>query len=88
MGVCNSSESAEGLVEGLSTTDTSYILEAYCHIGCLIEVPIAIPPLGSGNGGLDWIKVKQILENHLKNVDCDIQIYEPNAKINGSWSIG
>ena len=30
-------------VSGLSTTDTSYIMEAYCHIGCLIEVPIAIP---------------------------------------------
>lgn len=30
-------------ISGLSTTDTSYIMEAYCHIGCLIEVPIAIP---------------------------------------------
>ncbi len=42
---------------------------------------IAIPPLGSGNGGLDWIKVKQILAKHLNDVDCDIYIYEPNATI-------
>lgn len=42
---------------------------------------IAIPPLGSGNGGLDWNKVKQILEKHLSDVDCDIYIYEPSAAI-------
>lgn len=42
---------------------------------------IAIPPLGSGNGGLDWNKVKQILEKHLADVNCDIHIYEPSAAI-------
>lgn len=42
---------------------------------------IAIPPLGSGNGGLDWNKVKQILEKHLADVDCEIHIYQPNAAI-------
>lgn len=42
---------------------------------------IAIPPLGSGNGGLDWSKVRQILERHLSSVDCDIYIYEPSAFI-------
>lgn len=42
---------------------------------------IAIPPLGSGNGGLDWNKVKQILEKYLGNLDCDIFIYEPSAAI-------
>lgn len=42
---------------------------------------IAIPPLGSGNGGLDWNRIKQILENHLANVDCEIYIYEPSAAI-------
>ncbi len=42
---------------------------------------LAIPPLGSGNGGLDWKKVKLILEKHLSNVDCDIYIYEPNEAI-------
>ncbi len=42
---------------------------------------IAIPPLGSGNGGLDWNKVKQILMKHLSDLDCDIQIYEPSTAI-------
>jgi O-acetyl-ADP-ribose deacetylase (regulator of RNase III) len=42
---------------------------------------IAIPPLGSGNGGLDWNKVKQILEKHLADADCDIHIYEPSTAI-------
>ncbi len=42
---------------------------------------IAIPPLGTGNGGLNWNKVKQILENHLSNVNCEIFIYEPNSTI-------
>ncbi|MFN8437035.1 MAG: macro domain-containing protein [Cytophagales bacterium] len=42
---------------------------------------IAIPPLGSGNGGLDWNKVKQLIENHLSSVDCEIFVFEPNAKI-------
>lgn len=42
---------------------------------------IAIPPLGSGNGGLDWSKVKQILEKYLSNLDCEILIYEPSAAI-------
>jgi O-acetyl-ADP-ribose deacetylase (regulator of RNase III) len=42
---------------------------------------IAIPPLGAGNGGLDWKKVKQLLEQYLSNVDCEILIYEPSAAI-------
>ncbi len=42
---------------------------------------IAIPPLGAGNGGLNWNKVKQILEKYLSGIDCDIYIYEPNTII-------
>lgn len=42
---------------------------------------IAIPPLGAGNGDLDWNKVKKILENYLTDVECDIYIYEPNTSI-------
>ena len=42
---------------------------------------IAIPPLGAGNGGLDWIKVKTIMEQYLYNINCDIYIYQPNASI-------
>jgi len=42
---------------------------------------IAIPPLGAGNGGLDWNRVKAIIEHYLTNVDCNVQIYQPNAII-------
>lgn len=42
---------------------------------------IAIPPLGSGNSGLDWHKVKQMMINHLTDVDCDIHIYKPSSEI-------
>jgi len=42
---------------------------------------IAIPPLGSGNGGLDWNKVKPLIEKHLFNIDCIINVYEPSSAI-------
>lgn len=42
---------------------------------------IAIPPLGSGNGGLDWNKVKVIMEKHLSGLACEIYIYEPSTVI-------
>jgi O-acetyl-ADP-ribose deacetylase (regulator of RNase III) len=43
---------------------------------------IAIPPLGCGNGGLKWEKVKSMIDKylgHLSNVD--IQVYEPNEAV-------
>ena len=42
---------------------------------------IAIPPLGSHNGGLDWFRVKEMIIGSLNDVDCDIRIYEPTAAI-------
>lgn len=42
---------------------------------------IAIPPLGAGNGGLDWNKVRNLIEKHLADVKADIYIYQPNATI-------
>lgn len=38
---------------------------------------LAIPPLGAGQGGLDWQKVKSILVEKLSGLDLDIIIYEP-----------
>lgn len=39
---------------------------------------ISIPPLGSGNGGLKWNEVKELIESKLSNIpDVDIYIYEP-----------
>ncbi len=40
---------------------------------------IAIPPLGCGNGGLEWNVVKPIILKELKNIESNIEIiiYEP-----------
>ena len=42
---------------------------------------VAIPPLGAGNGGLEWGKVKQIIEQKLQSLNIEIIIYEPNNSI-------
>ena len=42
---------------------------------------IAIPPLGAGNGGLNWGKVKKIIEEKLSQLDIKILIYEPTSHI-------
>lgn len=41
---------------------------------------IAIPPLGSGLGGLDWADVRQLIEAKLCNLDdVEILVYEPKG---------
>lgn len=43
---------------------------------------IAIPPLGCGNGGLNWEKVKLLIEKYLESIEnVEIIIYEPNAAV-------
>lgn len=42
---------------------------------------IAIPPLGAGNGGLDWNRVKKMILETLSDVHCDVYLYEPTAYI-------
>lgn len=43
---------------------------------------IAIPPLGCGNGGLRWEKVKKLLVDRLAELgDVEIQLFEPSAEI-------
>jgi O-acetyl-ADP-ribose deacetylase (regulator of RNase III) len=42
---------------------------------------IALPPLGSGNGGLDWHDVKPLIVSALGSLqDVDIRIYEPTER--------
>jgi O-acetyl-ADP-ribose deacetylase (regulator of RNase III) len=42
---------------------------------------IALPPLGCGNGGLDWHVVRPLIETALRDLpDVDIVVYEPTAK--------
>jgi O-acetyl-ADP-ribose deacetylase (regulator of RNase III) len=43
---------------------------------------IAIPPLGCGNGGLKWEKVKQLMDKYLGALkDVDIIVFEPNDAV-------
>jgi O-acetyl-ADP-ribose deacetylase (regulator of RNase III) len=39
---------------------------------------VAMPPLGCGNGGLLWDKVKVIIQEKLNNIDSEIMVYEPS----------
>ncbi len=42
---------------------------------------VAIPPLGSGNGGLQWSDVRSAIEVALEGLsDVDVVVYEPTAK--------
>ncbi len=41
---------------------------------------IAIPPLGAGNGGLDWSEVRPQIEQALAGLDTEILVFEPTQK--------
>lgn len=41
---------------------------------------VAIPPLGSGNGGLDWPVVRDRIERALGDLDIEIQVFEPTPQ--------
>lgn len=42
---------------------------------------IAIPPLGSGNGGLNWTEVRPLIEKALGSLEgVNVIVYEPTAK--------
>jgi O-acetyl-ADP-ribose deacetylase (regulator of RNase III) len=43
---------------------------------------ISIPPLGTGNGGLKWEKVKELMDRYLGTLaNVDIFIYQPNDAV-------
>lgn len=41
---------------------------------------VAIPPLGAGNGGLDWKQVKPVIEEELADLNVEILVFEPTDK--------
>lgn len=45
---------------------------------------IAVPPLGCGNGGLDWEIVKPMIERHLGALYTEVVVYEPSAHVRES----
>lgn len=42
---------------------------------------VALPPLGCGNGGLDWNVVRSMIEEHLDKMPIQIMVFEPNEHI-------
>ena len=43
---------------------------------------IAIPPLGCGNGGLDWNRVKLMMKDYLSDLkNVDVLIFEPSEEV-------
>jgi O-acetyl-ADP-ribose deacetylase (regulator of RNase III) len=63
-----------------------YIEEGLKELAKVIEEnkikSIAIPPLGCGNGGLRWDKVKALMEKYLGHLtSVDILIFEPNEAV-------
>ncbi|UTA66857.1 macro domain-containing protein [Emticicia sp. 21SJ11W-3] len=45
---------------------------------------ISIPPLGCGNGGLNWFQVKDLIQDSLNDISdkCEIIIFEPSNNLN------
>jgi O-acetyl-ADP-ribose deacetylase (regulator of RNase III) len=42
---------------------------------------IAVPPLGCGNGGLNWNKVRPMIEKYLGGLNIEVLVYEPNDAV-------
>jgi O-acetyl-ADP-ribose deacetylase (regulator of RNase III) len=40
---------------------------------------IAVPPLGAGNGKLDWMKVRTLIEHYLNPLTCEVFLYQPSV---------
>jgi O-acetyl-ADP-ribose deacetylase (regulator of RNase III) len=63
----------------------SYIAEGLVDLRrILVELDIqsvALPPLGCGNGGLDWAVVGPMIEQALSGLEIDIQIFEPSKEV-------
>jgi O-acetyl-ADP-ribose deacetylase (regulator of RNase III) len=63
----------EWIIEGLADLRNFIERERICSI--------AIPPLGAGNGGLEWSAVKAEIDAALNHItDVQIIVYEPTAK--------
>lgn len=59
----------------------SYIVEGLKDLVRIVRElniqSIAIPPLGCGNGGLEWSEVKPLIEKAFKDLPVNVHVYEP-----------
>jgi O-acetyl-ADP-ribose deacetylase (regulator of RNase III) len=61
----------------------AYISEGLKDLLVVIEElrirSIAIPPLGAGNGGLDWHDVEPMIRDAFKDSDVEVHLYSPSG---------
>ncbi|OJW82987.1 MAG: Appr-1-p processing protein [Bacteroidetes bacterium 46-16] len=66
-------------------SEYSYIDQGLDNLTHVIQAynikSIAIPPLGAGNGGLDWERVKKMIEHKFSGSEIDVFVYEPTKEI-------
>jgi O-acetyl-ADP-ribose deacetylase (regulator of RNase III) len=90
--VDSSAASGEKLVINFPTktnwkkpSEYKYIEDGLDHLVEVIKKyqikSIALPPLGAGNGGLNWERVKKLIEQKLQHMALDIYVYEPTRQI-------
>jgi O-acetyl-ADP-ribose deacetylase (regulator of RNase III) len=48
---------------------------------------VTLPALGCGHGGLDWSKVKSLIEKYLQNSPAEILVFEPSSSKKAGKSI-
>lgn len=63
----------------------AWIIAGLEDFKCVVEEKgiksVALPPLGSGNGGLDWAEVRGLIEDALGGMpDVNFIVYEPTPK--------
>lgn len=63
----------------------SWIIDGLADLRRFIEAhgvrSIAIPPLGAGNGGLEWAEVRRCIEQALSDLEgVSVVVYEPTTK--------
>lgn len=67
-------------------SELAYIEDGLIDLSnCLKEYKIksiAIPPLGAGNGGLNWADVKKLIVDKLSDVDAEVLVFEPSVRFN------
>ena len=52
-------------------------LQAIAKNASLFKDGIAIPPLGCGNGKLDWVRVERMIHRYLGDLDVPVRVYAP-----------
>lgn len=50
-----------------------------------IDANIAVPPLGCGNGKLNWNKVKSLIYKKLQPLEAEFYVFEPGGNSLNQW---